>query len=106
MIGKMRQRVTLQKPVETTDAGGGRSITWTDVETVWAGFRPLSGRETIHAMGLANPVSHRVEIRHRTDIEPSWRLSYDGRLFSIQSVVDPDERKKTLRLMVQEGLPV
>lgn len=104
-LGKMRHRVLLQKPVEVTDAGGGRTYTWTNVETVWAEVRPISARETLYGMAVANPVTHRISMRHRSDILPGWRIVYDSREFKILSVVDPDERKHWLELTVEEGLP-
>lgn len=104
-IGKMRHRITLQQPVEVTDAGGGRSITWSDVETIWAEVKPLRGTDRIHAMGSVYPVTHRMTIRHRTDVQPEWRVSYDSRLFNIHFIIDPDERKNYQVLNTEEGMP-
>lgn len=104
-IGKMRQRITLQKPQEVTDQGGGRSITWNDKETVWAEVKPLRGQERIHSMGLANPVTHKITIRYRSDVSADWRVLYDSRYFNIHFVLDPDERKHFKVLSVEEGLP-
>ena len=105
MIGKMRHRVALQQPVEVTDAGGGRSITWDTVETVWAHVKPLRGNSRIHAMGAAYPVSHTITMRYRADIDGSWRCVYDSRNFNIHAVVNPDERKHWTELLAEEGLP-
>lgn len=102
----MRHRIVLQEPVEVVDAGGGRSTSWSDKETVWASVKPLSGNERIHAMALRNPVTHRMTIRYRADVTADWRVSYDGRLFNIKAVIDPDERKRFQVLHVEEGLPI
>jgi SPP1 family predicted phage head-tail adaptor len=104
-IGELRQKVVLQKPIDTTDAGGGVSVVWQDVETIRAKVVPLRGREMTYAMGLANPITHRFLIRYRSDVLGKWRVVYDGREFSIQAAVDPDERKRFLELSCEEGLP-
>jgi SPP1 family predicted phage head-tail adaptor len=105
-IGKMRHRIELQQPLAVKDAGGGLTITWQSVEEVDGQVKPVSAREMMHAMGINNPVTHRVKLRYRADLKPDWRLVYDGRTFKIASNPDPDERKRYLELMVEEGLPV
>jgi SPP1 family predicted phage head-tail adaptor len=104
-VGELRTRVTLQKPVDTEDAGAGIAVAWVDVETVWAKVVPLRGSELTHAMALANPVTHRVYIRHRTDVVGKWRLMLGTREMSIQAIVDEEERQKFLTLSCEEGLP-
>ncbi len=36
MIGEMRERITLQRQITTTDELGGQITTWQDVGTYWA----------------------------------------------------------------------
>jgi SPP1 family predicted phage head-tail adaptor len=100
----MRHRVTLQQPSRTLDAGGGGAITWSDVEQIWAEVKPVSSGERMRAMAIANPVTHRISLRYRADILPSWRCVYDGRNFAIRSLVDPTEKKMEMTLLVEEGV--
>lgn len=44
-IGELRERVTIRRSTETRDSLGSPVLTETDVATVWALVRPMSGRE-------------------------------------------------------------
>lgn len=101
-IGNLRQRVSIERPVRTSDGGGGAQESWELVAEVWAQIRPLSGSERVEADGLAGKVSHETIIRYRDDVEPEQRLAFDSRLFDIRAVLDVDERRRFLRCLVEE----
>lgn len=104
MLGALRNRVTLQEESRAIDTGGGYTLTWSDVVTVWARVEPLAGGERLRAMQLEDKISHRVTIRHRTGVSAGMRLLHENRAFNIRSVIDPDERKHWLELMCDEGM--
>jgi SPP1 family predicted phage head-tail adaptor len=102
--GSLRHRVTLQQPAETPDGGGGFTLAWTDVATVWAAIEPLKGAERLHAQQLQSPVTHRVTMRYRSGVTPTMRLLFEARTLNIRAVIDPQERNRTLELLCEEGV--
>jgi SPP1 family predicted phage head-tail adaptor len=71
---------------------------WVDVEAVWASVRPGgSGERFLTAADqMQASISHTVRMRWRAGLGPKLRLLWDGKFLGIQSVVDPDGRKREL----------
>lgn len=106
--GRMRHQVVLQSPTGSRDSVGERTTTWTDVATVWANIRPLTGREQFLASQREASTSHIVEIRYSTDvstIDASWRVKYGTRLLVLDGdPINVEERGIQLNLPCVEGL--
>ena len=96
VIGKLRHRLTIQSETKLADDGGGYTLGWADVVTVWGAIKPLSGGEQLRAMQLQDKVSHRIRIRHRSGVTPKQRLLFGSRAFQIRAVLNPDERNRWL----------
>ncbi len=101
-IGELRQRITLQQKTVTRDSYGAEVISWTDVATVYAFVQPLQGREFFESQRINAEITAKITIRFRAGIRPFDRIKYGDRLFDIQSVINPDERRRELQLMVKE----
>lgn len=104
MIGKLRHRVTIQSESTTADGGGGFTLAWTDVTTVWAAVEPLKGAERLRGQQLEAAVTHKITIRHRSDVTTKQRLKFGTRLFNVRAVINPDERDRWLELLCEEGV--
>jgi SPP1 family predicted phage head-tail adaptor len=65
---------------------------------------PMSGRELLAAEAVQSSLTHSVSIRYFAGLKPSMRIKYGDRLFDIQSVIDEDERHRTMTLLCVEGL--
>lgn len=102
--GLLRKRLTIQKPSQAQDGYGQTLDTWTDVATVWGEIVPVSGREMIAANAMQESKTHAITIRYIAGITPKMRIKYGTRLFDIQSVLDENERHRTLNLSCVEGL--
>lgn len=99
-----RHRIILQsKGTPTRDSVGGEVITWTDMATVWARIEALSGRALIAAQQAQSEVSARILIRHRTDIQPDWRVVHGSDIYDIHAII-PDSLGVELNLQVSKGL--
>lgn len=72
------QRVRIEREVRVPDGGGGASVEWVELVTVWARVEPLTGRERDHAQQAQHPADYRVTMRYRTDVRESDRLIWDG----------------------------
>lgn len=102
-IGKMRYRVELQSTTDTTDTGGGRAQTWSTLAIIYANIIPKSGTERYKHDKITDSVTHEMYIRYRTDIDPSYRIKYGSRTFSIKSILNVDERDRYQLLTCTEG---
>lgn len=103
MIGKLRQRLTLQKRSETPDAGGGAVLSWTNVADVWAEVIALEGSERVQDMRLADRQSYRVRLRYRTDISAKERFLFKEQIMNIRSVTDVMARGRWLECRCETG---
>lgn len=103
-IGDLRHRITLQELVTGQDEAGQPVDMWQDVATVWASVEPLRGTEYWAAAQVQAERTVRIRIRYRPGIRPDMRVLYAGRVFNIQSIIDPEERHRELQLMCKEVL--
>ena len=107
MIGALRHRLTIEAPAAQDDSFGGRADPWAvpqRVARVWGRIEPLRGSEKLLGMQLSERVTHRITIRHRSDVASSQRLRLGTRLFNIRAVIDVDERGRWLELLCEEGV--
>lgn len=88
---KAKDRIVIERPVATTDAYGGSSITWETMATVWAYIEPVSHRQFYENDKLISIVGHKIIIRYRsdlaaTDITAKYRVKLDGRYLAVDAV--------------------
>lgn len=100
--GRLRHRITIQQKTTIVDQDGIPTETWAEFATVWASVEPLRGREYFQAAAVNAENMVRFRIRYRAGIRPDMRIQYDSRIFSINSVIDVDERHTEIHLMCQE----
>lgn len=101
-IARLNRRITLHGVTRTSDGGGGFTESLVDLATVWAGVRPLTGRQRVEAMQTGMERPHEFRIRYRTGIEGSTRISYAGRRFDVTSVADVNEGHRELVILAEE----
>lgn len=107
---QLRYRVELQRQGEVDGPGGRRaSGVWDTVDTVWAGVSQLAGSERFSkTSGNRATVNHRVTMRWRSDLRPSWRLAWlqpDGapaRVLVITACTDYAGDRRWLTVDAQE----
>lgn len=103
--GELDQRVTFRRQVSTADGMGGSSTTWTDIATVWALVRPMTGREREHSDRLNAQANYLMVIRYRDDIDEADIAVWKGRQFNIRFSKDR-ARSRFLELEAERGVPV
>ena len=90
--GKLRHRITLQKPVKAQSPATGAIVnSWADVATLWADINDLSVREFVAAQAGQSEVTSRITIRYRDDVTNKHRILYRGRIYNIQGVLADDK---------------
>jgi len=103
-IGELRERVTIQRPgPPVDDGGGGKTVFWTDLATVWAAVRPVSNAERYYAQQVEAMTTHEIFIRWRADIRNDMRIVHRAGVYDITSVQDLDGRRRFLKLMCEEA---
>lgn len=106
-IGRMRQKITIQTPTRTRDAGGGLVTSWGTFATCWAQVEPLTGNESLTAERIDADVTHRVRCRYLdvAGITPDMRIKLDNesdRILDITSVINLKELDETVEMMCRE----
>jgi len=108
----LRHRIVLQRPDNTINSFGEPVPGWTEVATVWAEVRPLSGREAEIAKSLRGNVSHSVTLRFdpawRPD--PTWRVAWTTggfapstvRYLNVKAALDMGETHRAWQLVCEE----
>lgn len=104
IIGRKRNRVTIQQQRVTYNAYNEPIITYEDVATVWAEIKPLAGREFWAAQQVNAEVTGEIRIRYRSGITPTMIVKFGSRVFEILSLYDSYERRQELVLRVKEVL--
>jgi SPP1 family predicted phage head-tail adaptor len=100
--GELKQRITIQQAVETSDSEAVTVTAWNTFTTVWAAVEPLSGREFFNAQQLNSELTTRFRIRCQSGITTKMRILFDARVFNILSVIDIKSAKKEMHLMAKE----
>jgi SPP1 family predicted phage head-tail adaptor len=107
--GKMRHRVTIQKPVESQNTYGEPEVRWQNVATaVQCSIEPLRGREYFSSRQDNSEVDSRIEMRFRNDISAKQKIVHGPACacnttalqeFYIEGVINVMMRNRTLHLM-------
>lgn len=105
MIGSLRERIEILRPLRIPDEGGGYSFAYSSVGSVAAksaGRR--AGRD--RSLELARfRLRRSFVIRHRDDIIFEMRLVHRGRTFRITDIQEQDEQGRFTRLEAEEITP-
>ena len=93
-IGRMRKRVTIYDRVDAEAGTYSASVTRSNGRTVWAKVENVSGIQQVDSRNAGAGVSHRITIRHRTDVTMRNQIGYNGKYYDIQTVQMLDEDRK------------
>lgn len=91
--GTLNNLVTIQQLTAGQDEIGQPVTTWTNLATVWADIRNLSGSESIKADADSSIVKSSIRIRRRTDVTAAMRVQFGSINYEIKAVL-PDEQNK------------
>ena len=100
--GALRHELLLQAASLMPDGLGGQGTEWTEVATVFGMIEPVAQRASFGAGQTLEENTHRITIRHRSDVASGMRLAKQERIFDIASVHDPDESGRYLVCLVKE----
>lgn len=102
--GSLNRKVAIQKNDAALDAyGEPLPATWTDVASVWADVKILSGLQTIKAGVDVSVVKASIRIRFREDITADMRVVYGDMIFDIKAVLPDLNNREFLDLVCESG---
>jgi len=103
-IGNLDKKIELQSFASVSDGMGGMTDTWSTVTRVWASIWPIPAIEHVRAGAPTMIGTHRVGIRYYPGLDPSWRIKFGDRYFSIVSIVNQNEGNEVQELLCKEVL--
>jgi SPP1 family predicted phage head-tail adaptor len=101
-VGVMRQRLSLDAAVESTDDSGALQTTWSPRGDLWGQIAPASSGGRFVADRQEEAITHRILIRWRADVQSGMRFRLGERSFIVRSAFDPDERQRVLICRCEE----
>ena len=90
--GQMRERVTIQKPVDRQSPLGEATLEWEEIGTVWASVFNVSAKDYFAAQQAGALVTHRVRVRFLPELTIQCRLIWRGRKMEIASILERESR--------------
>ena len=69
----------------------------------WAKITPVNGSEITFASEIIEVDSLEIWIRYRSAVINTDQIVFDGRTFDINAVIDPDQKKRYLKLLCREA---
>jgi len=104
---QLSTRFTLEAATRTPDGGGGVSLAWAPLGTLWGELRPASARERLSGERLSAHITHRITVRLSPDPsarpEADQRLRVGDRVFAIRGVAEAGTDRAFLTLWAEEG---
>jgi SPP1 family predicted phage head-tail adaptor len=106
-IGRLRHRLELQSATMVQDASGEETETWATIDTIWGNVAPV-GRAERFVSGADQQlatITHRVEIRYRTNITNEMRFKWGARILDIEGYEDPSTKQANMLVACREHQP-
>jgi SPP1 family predicted phage head-tail adaptor len=101
--GRLRHVIVIEQQSGSQDEYGAPGVTWSTFATVRAGVEPTMGKERFATAQTVAEADTVFTIRYLAGVLPTMRILHDGRVFNIAApAMDPDGRKRELRLLATE----
>ena len=93
--GKLDRPIVIQSPVITQDITGQDVSTWITFHSCYAQIMFMTGNEQFKAQGVHSNNQIKIAFRYKPGILPTMRVSFDGTIYRINSVIEIPRRKGT-----------
>lgn len=84
--GKLKRRITIQRPTVTQDDYGGNVTTYTTLSTEWAKVTRLGGSRGLEFEKVNHSRPFNIMVRGDVDVLESDLIIYNGQTLTIQSI--------------------
>jgi len=102
--GTLRHKITFLQPSTATNAIGEGIDSWVLFNTARAQIIPINGKEYFSASQVQSQVTHKIKTRFLPGLTTDMRISFNDRIFDIQSIINFQERNSALVLMAIEDV--
>lgn len=100
----LNHKIEIHRLTEVADPLGGFTTSWTLLKSKWAGVKPMSGRELIHADKIDATAASTFVMRFDADILESDKIVFKGNDYNIRSIVNVDEEDRFLSILGEKGV--
>jgi SPP1 family predicted phage head-tail adaptor len=100
--GQLRHRVSIQTNSAVQNGFGEPTTSWSETAKAWARVENLQGQELFAAQQLIPEVTTKITMRYRAGMRADMRIVMGSRSFDIKSVLNVEERNRTLELLCIE----
>jgi len=107
MIGKMDQRITMQRKTAMADGAGGVTETWANLATnaqPWAAVKAKSGREGMTEGRMVATFVTTFTIHNRDDLTELDRIVWGGENYNIRGIRREGGRQLFLIIEAERGV--
>ena len=101
-IGELRNRITFQKLVITTNDNGFETEVYEDIKTVWARVSNLLGKEYFSAAAVQKEKTVKFLIRATTRIDETMRILFKDKCYNITSISNIRFENKYMEIKAME----
>lgn len=101
-IGELRTLLTVERNEPTRAASGQLSDVWKEVCRTKFKIEGMSGSEGARGQRIEANYSHKLTCRYFAGANSKMRLKRDGRIFSVVSVSNVEEKNRFLVWLVNE----
>jgi SPP1 family predicted phage head-tail adaptor len=105
--GLLTARCVFEVPTEQVDDLGNRYQGWGHHAVARGQLVPILGREAVQAGQLeaSNTAMLRVRQTRATRlVTEAMRVTVDGVVYAIRSIIDPDQRREVFEMLVEKGV--
>jgi SPP1 family predicted phage head-tail adaptor len=96
--GKLRHRIIIEQATLGRSATGEVTKTWATFATLWSERRDGKSREFLAAQAVQSEVHTLFVTRYFAGVTNLMRVNFEGVLYDIHAVTDPDDRKREMHL--------
>lgn len=104
-LGRMRHRLTIEAPVDTTDDNGGVARSFVDAGALWAAIETIGRRRQFLAERPEQSITHHVLFRRREGLTGDFVLRKGARRFRVLAIEDLDTAGRAQRALCEEIKP-
>lgn len=102
--GRLINKIVIESVTETRSSTGAVTRTWATFATVWASKREPRGREFFAGGAQQAETTVVFAIRWLAGVTTKMRITFDGKVYDIKAITDPDDRRTELHLACVEGV--
>jgi SPP1 family predicted phage head-tail adaptor len=102
--GELRHKICIEEKVIRRDSFGAEVVTWSPLLYGWAKIEPLTGREYFASRQTQTSTSHKMTMRYQAGIKSYHRISWDDRVFDIDTILNEEERNVELIIYATEAI--